>query len=67
MAGGIFRLRCRAFSLRRPNRGPGGLVRTEIRKPSFGIQFAFTSGVEITNQGGNNNANRDTRKNNRSS
>jgi len=57
MAGGKFRLRRRAFSLQRPNRGASGLVTKEIRKPSSGIQFAFTSGVEFTNQGGNDNAN----------
>ncbi len=55
-----------AFSLQRPNRSESRLVAKEIRNPSFGIRVALTSDVEFTNRGGNNNANRNNRKNDRS-
>jgi hypothetical protein len=59
-------MRWGAFSLQRPKRGASCLVKKEIRNPSSGIQFAFTFGVQFKKHGGNNNANRDNRKNYRS-
>lgn len=48
------------------NRDASGPLRKLIRGSSSGIQIAFISIVELIKQGGNNNANRDTRKNHRS-
>jgi hypothetical protein len=54
------------FSSPLPNRAEGGLMMKELREQSSGIRFALSSSVEFKNQGGNNNASRNPRKNHRS-